>query len=136
MAAGLNRVELIGYVGRDPEMRHLPNGNAVVNLSMATVESWKDKSGEKQEKTEWHQVAIYGKLAEIVGQYVKKGSQVFVEGRIETKTWKDKSGAERKSTGVIADKLLMLGKKEGGGKEYDNGFSSKDDRSDDYDPWA
>lgn len=136
MAGALNRVELIGYVGKDPKVKDLPGGSSVATLSVATTETWKDKKGEKQTKTEWHQIAAYGKLADIVDQYVKKGMQVFVEGKIETKEWADKkTGEEKKSVGIIASRVLMLGKKEGDGKERDNGFSSNDDDYD-GDPWS
>lgn len=118
--ASLNRVMLIGNLGRDPEMRYLPDGSAVCNFSIATSETWKDKnSGQKQEKTEWHNVVIYRKLAEISGQYLKKGSTVYIEGKLQTRKWQDKAtGTDRYSTEIIADEMKMLGGKQdqqGGG---------------------
>lgn len=114
--ASVNKVLLIGNVGKDPESRAMPNGDAVTNISLATSETWKDKNGEKQEKTEWHRVTFYRKLAEIAGKYLNKGSQVYVEGRIETKKWTDKAGVERYTTEIIASELRMLG-----GKTADTG---------------
>lgn len=112
--ASLNKVLLIGNLGRDPETKFLPNGDAVANVTIATTESWKDKgSGERQEKTEWHRVTFYKRLAEIAGQYLKKGSQVYVEGRIETRKWQDKEGKDRYSTEIIASEMKMLGGKGG-----------------------
>lgn len=112
--ASLNKVLLIGNLGRDPETKFLPNGDAVANVTIATTESWKDKgSGERQEKTEWHRVTFYKRLAEIAGQYLKKGSQVYVEGRIETRKWTDKEGKDRYSTEIIASEMKMLGGKGG-----------------------
>ena len=90
--ASVNKVILIGNLGRDPEVRYMPSGDAVANISIATTETWKDKNGEKQEKTEWHRVAMFGKTAEIAGEYLKKGSQVYIEGRLETRKWTDKEG--------------------------------------------
>jgi single-strand DNA-binding protein len=112
--ASVNKVILIGNLGKDPELRYMPNGDAVANITLATTETWKDKGGEKQEKTEWHRVVFFRKLAEIVGEYLNKGSQVYVEGRLETKKWTDKQGAERYTTEVVASNMTMLGKKEGG----------------------
>lgn len=112
---GVNKVILIGNCGKDPETRYLPSGGAVANVSIATSESWKDKtSGESKEKTEWHNVVFYGKLAEIVGQYVKKGSSVYIEGRIQTRKWTDKEGKDRYTTEIIADQMQMLGGKPNG----------------------
>lgn len=107
--ASLNRVLIIGHLGRDPETRFLPNGDAVCNVSIATTETWKDKSGERQEKTEWHRVTFYRRLAEIAGEYLKKGSQVYVEGRIETRKYQGKDGTEKYSTEIIASEMKMLG---------------------------
>ena len=109
--ASVNRVILIGNLGKDPETRYLANGDAVTNITVATTETWKDKSGEKQEKTEWHRVTLYRKLAEIASLYLKKGSSVYIEGRIETKKWTDKAGVERYSTDIIAGDMKMLGGK-------------------------
>jgi single-strand DNA-binding protein len=114
--ASVNKVILIGNLGRDPEVRYMPDGGAVANISVATTESWKDKSGEKQERTEWHRVAFFCKLAEIAGEYLKKGSQVYVEGSLRTRKWQDKEGQERYTTEVVADRMQMLGSR-GGGSE-------------------
>jgi single-strand DNA-binding protein len=117
--ASVNKVILIGNLGRDPETRYLPNGDAVTNISIATTETWKDKNGEKQEKTEWHRVALYRRLAEIAGEYLKKGSQVFIEGRLETRKWTDKEGKERYTTEIIAGEMKMLGSRGGAGEPTD-----------------
>jgi len=113
--ASVNKVILIGNLGRDPETRYMPDGGAVTNVSIATTESWKDKNGEKQEKTEWHRVAFFGKLAEIAGEYLKKGSQVYVEGRLQTRKWQDKDGQDKYSTEIVADRMQMLGSRQGMG---------------------
>jgi single-strand DNA-binding protein len=107
--ASVNKVILIGNLGRDPETRYLPSGDAVTNISIATSEKWKDKSGEQQEHTEWHRIAFFGKLAEIAGEYLKKGSPVYVEGRIRTRKWQDKEGQDRYSTEIVADRMQLLG---------------------------
>ena len=108
--ASLNKVLLIGNLGKDPESRYLPSGGAVCNFSIATTERYKDKSGQQQEKTEWHNIVMYNKLAEIAGQYLKKGSSVYVEGRMQTRKWQDKqTGADRYSTEIVADQMQMLG---------------------------
>lgn len=111
--ASVNKVILIGNLGKDPEVRYAPSGDAIANVTLATTENWKDKNGEKQEKTEWHRVAFFGKTAEVVGQYLKKGSQVYVEGRIQTRKWTDKEGQERYTTEIVADKMQMLGSRSG-----------------------
>lgn len=104
MARGVNKCILIGNLGGDPETRYLPNGNAVANLTLATSDSWKDKStGEKKERTEWHRVCVFGKLAEIVGKYLHKGSKVYVEGRLQTRKWQDKTGSDKYTTEVVVD---------------------------------
>jgi single-strand DNA-binding protein len=110
--ASLNKVMLIGSLGRDPEIRYMPNGDAACNLSVATSESWKDKSGEKQERTEWHRISMFGKLAEIAGQYLAKGSSVYLEGKLQTREWTDKDGVDKYTTEIIADRMQMLGGKE------------------------
>lgn len=113
--ASVNKVIIVGNLGRDPETRYMPNGDAVTNIAVATTESWKDKqTGEKKELTEWHRITFYRKLAEIAGQYLKKGSQVYVEGRLQTRKWTDKEGVERYTTEIIADAMQMLGSKQGG----------------------
>ncbi|MCW5592426.1 MAG: single-stranded DNA-binding protein [Burkholderiales bacterium] len=113
--ASVNKVILIGNLGRDPETRYMPDGGAVTNVSIATTETWKDKNGEKQEKTEWHRVAFFGKLAEIAGEYLKKGSQVYVEGRLQTRKWQDKDGQDKYTTEIVADRMQMLGSRQGMG---------------------
>jgi single-strand DNA-binding protein len=116
--ASVNKVILIGNLGRDPETRYMPDGGAVTNISVATTDVWKDKAGEKQEKTEWHRVAFFGKLAEIAGEYLKKGSQVYVEGRLQTRKWQDKDGNDKYTTEIVADRMQMLGSRQGmGGAE-------------------
>jgi single-strand DNA-binding protein len=112
--ASVNKVIIVGNLGRDPEVRYLPEGGAVANISVATTDTWKDKSGEKQERTEWHRVAFFGKLAEIVGEYLKKGSQVYVEGALRTRKWQDKEGKDRYTTEIVADRMQMLGSRSGG----------------------
>jgi len=109
MAASLNKIQLIGNLGADPETRYLPSGDAVTNIRIATTESWKDKSGERQEHTEWHRISFFGQLAEIAGEHLKKGAQCYIEGRIRTRKWRDKEGQDKYSTEVIADRMLMLG---------------------------
>jgi single-strand DNA-binding protein len=112
--ASVNKVILIGNLGQDPETRYLPSGDAVTNISIATSETWKDKNGEKQEHTEWHRVAFFGKQAEIAGEYLKKGSPVYIEGRIRTRKWQDKEGQDRYSTEIVADRMQLLGGRGGG----------------------
>jgi single-strand DNA-binding protein len=113
--ASVNKVILIGNLGRDPETRYMPDGAAITNISVATTDVWKDKQGEKQEKTEWHRVAFFGKLAEIAGEYLKKGSQVYVEGRLQTRKWQDKEGQDKYTTEIVADRMQMLGSRQGMG---------------------
>jgi len=117
--ASVNKVILVGNLGRDPEVRYMPSGDAITNISIATTDTWKDKSGVKQERTEWHRVAFFGKLAEIAGEYLKKGAQVYVEGSLRTRKWQDKEGQERYTTEVIADKMQMLGGRGGGGNTFE-----------------
>lgn len=118
--ASVNKVILIGNLGRDPEVRYMPSGEAITNISVATTDTWKDKSGEKQEKTEWHRVAFFGKTAEIAGEYLKKGSQVYIEGRLQTRKWQDKEGQDKYTTEIIADRMQMLGGRGGGGSGSDS----------------
>lgn len=127
--ASLNKVILIGNLGRDPETRFMPSGGAVCNFSIATTESWKDKqSGQKQEKTEWHNIVMFGRLAEIAQQYLKKGSQVYVEGRLQTRKWQDKAtGADRYTTEIVADEMKMLG-----GRGQGGGQAGADDYNQEY----
>jgi single-strand DNA-binding protein len=122
--ASVNKVILIGNLGKDPETRYMSNGEAVTNITLATTDTWKDKNGEKQEKTEWHRVTFYRKLAEIAGEYLKKGRQVYIEGRLETRKWTDKTGADRYTTDIIANDMKMLGSRPGSGSfEPDNNES-------------
>jgi single-strand DNA-binding protein len=115
--ASVNKVIIVGNLGRDPETRYLPSGEAVTNISVATTDSWKDKaSGEKKELTEWHRVAFFGRLAEIAGEYLKKGSQVYVEGSLRTRKWQDKEGKDRYTTEIRADTMQMLGSRAGAGE--------------------
>jgi len=124
MARGVNKAIIIGNCGRDPELRHTAGGVAVVNLSVATTESWRDKqTGEKKESTEWHNVTMFGKLAEIAGEYLKKGRTVYIEGRLQTRKWQDKDGQDRYTTEIVASDMQMLGGGEGrggpsGGDDY------------------
>ena len=116
MARGINKVILVGNLGNDPETRYMPSGGAVTNLSIATNESWKDKAtGEQKDRTEWHKVAMFGRLAEIAAEYLRKGSQVYVEGKLRTRKWQDQSGNDRWTTEVIADEMQMLSGRVGGG---------------------
>lgn len=115
MARGINKVILVGNLGKDPEIRYTASGSAIANITIATTDSWRDKqSGEKQEKTEWHRVVFFNRLAEIVGEYLKKGSQVYVEGRLQTRKWQDQSGQDRYTTEVVANEMQMLGGRGGG----------------------
>ena len=120
MARGINKVILVGTVGKDPEVRYFQSGDAYCTLSVATTEQWKDKAGEKQEKTEWHRVKFTRKLAEIVGEYVRKGQMIYVEGKLETQKYTDKQGIERYSTDVVANEMQMLGSRGGMGGEGRN----------------
>ena len=114
--AAVNKVILVGNLGRDPETRYSPNGGAICNVSIATTRSWKDKaSGERKEETEWHRVVFYDRLAEIAGEYLKKGRPVYVEGRLKTRKWTDKEGQEKFTTEIIAEEMQLLGGREGGG---------------------
>jgi len=118
MARGVNKVILIGNLGADPEVRYMPTGGGVANVTIATTEGWKDKqSGEQQEKTEWHRVVFFGRLGEIAGEYLKKGSKVYVEGRLQTRKWQDKSGVDRYTTEIVANDLQMLDSR-GGSAEF------------------
>lgn len=131
---GVNKVILVGNCGQDPEMKHLPSGGAVTNVSIATSETWKDKqSGAQQERTEWHRVVFFNRLAEIVGEYVRKGSKIYVEGRLQTRKWQDQNGQDRYTTEIVANEMQMLDSRGadagqgggfGGGISQDAGFSS------------
>ena len=120
--ASINKVILIGNLGRDPEVRYSANGAAICNITIATSRNWKDKtSGDKMEETEWHRVVFYDRLAEIAGEYLKKGRSVYVEGRLKTRKWQDKDGAEKYTTEIIADNMQLLGGRDGGGGEEGGG---------------
>ena len=116
---GINKVILIGNLGQDPEVRYMPNGGAVCNITVATSETWKDKNtGEQQEKTEWHRVVMFKRLAEIAGEYLKKGSKVYLEGRLQTRKWQDQQGQDRYTTEVVANEMQMLDSRGGGSAEF------------------
>ena len=121
--ASVNKVILIGNLGRDPETRYTTDGSAVTNLNIATTDTWKDKSGEKQEKTEWHRVVLFGRQAEIAGEYLKKGRSVYIEGRLQTRKYTDKEGVEKYATEIVGDRMQLLGSREGGGAGGDVEFS-------------
>jgi single-strand DNA-binding protein len=126
--ASVNKVILIGNLGRDPEVRYAPSGSAIANITLATTRSWKDKtSGEKVDETEWHRVVFYDRLAEIAGEYLKKGKQVYIEGRLKTRKWTDKEGVEKYTTEIIANEMTMLGSREGmgGGGGDEGGYSAR-----------
>ncbi len=116
MARGVNKAIIVGHLGRDPEVRYAASGAAVANVSVATTESWKDKqTGESNERTEWHRVVFFGRLAEIVGEYLRKGSQIYVEGRLQTRKWQDQNGQDRYTTEIVASDMQMLGSRGGAG---------------------
>ncbi|MGE0047775.1 MAG: single-stranded DNA-binding protein [Acidithiobacillus sp.] len=116
--AGVNKVILLGHLGRDPEMRYMPDGTAVANMTIATSESYKDRDGNRQERTEWHRVALYARTAEVAGEFLRKGSQAYIEGRIRTRKWTDKDGQERYSTEIVGDRLQLIGgRRDGGGDD-------------------
>ena len=120
MARGVNKVILVGNLGNDPDVRYTAGGAAVANISLATTATWNDKNtGEKQESTEWHRVVFFARLAEIVGEYLKKGSQVYVEGRLQTRKWQDKEGQDRYTTEIVANEMQMLGSRSGGSANFD-----------------
>ncbi len=124
MARGVNKVILVGNCGQDPETKYLPSGGAVTNLSIATSESWKDKqTGQPQERTEWHRVVFFNRLAEIAGEYLKKGSKVYVEGSLRTRKWQDKSGADRYTTEIVASEMQMLDSRGQDAGAGDSGWS-------------
>ena len=124
--ASVNKVILLGNLGRDPETRYTTGGDAVTNLSVATSEQWKDKNGEKQERTEWHRVVLFGRQAEVAGEYLKKGRSVYIEGRLQTRKYTDKDGVEKYSTEVIADRMQLIGgAREGGGAMADDDAPSE-----------
>jgi len=120
---GVNKVILVGNLGNDPEVRYMPNGNAVANLSLATSESWKDQQGQVQERTEWHRLTMYRRLAEIAGEYLKKGSQIYVEGKLQTRKWQDQQGQDRYTTEIIVDQMQMLGGRNNNGGGNQGGYN-------------
>ena len=120
MAKGINKVILVGNLGNDPEVKYMPSGGAVTNISIATADSWKDKTtGERVDKTEWHRVVFFNRLAEIAGEYLKKGSQVYIEGALRTRKWQDQSGQEKYTTEIVGSEMQMLGSKSGGSGSFD-----------------
>lgn len=134
MSRGINKVILVGNIGQDPEARYMPNGNAVTNCTLATSESWKDKNtGQQQEKTEWHRLTFYGKLAEIVAEYVRKGSKLYVEGKLQTRSW-EQDGIKRYATDIICNEMQMLdGKPQGQQKQGEAGIPADVDSFEDSD---
>ena len=127
MARGVNKVILVGNLGADPEVRYTPSGSAVANVSIATTDQWKDKqTGENQERTEWHRVVFFNRLAEIVAEYLKKGRQVYVEGRLQTRKWQDQSGQDRYTTEIVANEMQMLGGREPGSSGFDQGMDQSE----------
>ena len=131
--ASVNKVTLIGNLGRDPEVRYTPNGAAVCNVSIATTRNWKDKnSGDKVEETEWHRVVFYDRLAEIAGEYLKKGRSVYVEGRLKTRKWQDKDGKDNYTTEIVAEQMQLLGGREGGGMGGGGGGYGQQGGGDDF----
>jgi len=130
MARGVNKVILIGNLGQDPEVKYMPNGNAVANITVATSESWKDKNtGEQVDKTEWHRVVFFRRLAEIVGEYLKKGSKIYIEGKLQTRKWQDKNGADHWTTEVIASEMQMLDSRGGGSSDFNQSQDSAPSQS-------
>ena len=128
MARGINKVIIVGNLGGDPETRYMPSGSAVTNLTVATNESWKDKqTGEQKDRTEWHKVAMFNRLAEIAAEYLRKGSQVYIEGKLRTRKWQDKNGQDRWTTEIIADEMQMLGGRGAGGGSAPMGSSGSGD---------
>jgi len=133
MARGVNKVIIIGNLGADPESRAMPSGASVANLRIATTESWRDKqSGEQQERTEWHRVALFGRLAEVASEYLRKGSQVYIEGSLRTRKWQDKQGNERYTTEIVANDMQMLGGRGGGGGGGGSGGGAPPRENTDY----
>ena len=123
MARGVNKVIIVGNLGNDPDTKYMPSGSAVTNLSVATNESWKDKqTGEQKDRTEWHRVAMFGRLAEIAAEYLRKGSQVYIEGKLRTRKWQDQQGNDRYTTEIIADEMQMLGGRSGAGAPASGGM--------------
>lgn len=134
--AGVNKVIIVGNVGRDPEVRHTKSGEPVCSFSIATTERWKDKNGEQQEKTEWHRVVAWARLAEICGEYLRKGKQVYIEGRLQTRDWEDKDGHKRYTTEIIANTMQMLGRRGDDGGSFGDDATSRGSGSMSGDPSA
>jgi len=136
MAGGVNKVILVGNLGADPEVRFTPSGQAVANFRIATSENWTDKNGQKQERTEWHRIVVWGKLAELCGEYLAKGRQCYVEGRLQTREWTDKEGKKNYTTEVIANQVVFLGGRDGAGAGPRSGGASRNGggRGDDFGP--
>jgi single-strand DNA-binding protein len=140
MARGINKVIIIGHLGADPETRAMPSGTTVANIRVATTESWKDRqSGDQQERTEWHNIALFGRTAEVAAEYLRKGSQVYIEGRLRTRKWQDKQGNDRYTTEIVANDMQMLGGRAGGGERGaggggppGGGYEPRGDRGGDY----
>jgi len=131
---GVNKAIIVGHLGSDPEVKYMPSGGAVCNFSVATSEQWKDKDGAKQERTEWHRISAFGKLAEIMGEYLRKGSAVYIEGRIQTRKWQGKDGQDRYTTEIVAKEMQMLGGKSVGDKPREEAPSGLPDSArDDFD---
>jgi single-strand DNA-binding protein len=136
MSRGVNKVILVGNMGKDPEMKYTASGAAICNITVATSESWKDKqTGEKQEKTEWHRIVAFQRLAEIMGEYLRKGSQVYIEGKLQTRKWQDQNGNDRYSTEIVASQMQMLGSRGdnqsnrgGGNQQSESGFRKPEDK--------
>ena len=125
MARGINKVIIVGHLGADPETRAMPSGTTVANIRVATTESWKDRqSGDQQERTEWHNIALFGRTAEVAAEYLRKGSQVYIEGRLRTRKWQDKQGNDRYTTEIVANDMQMLGGRAGGGERGGGGGAS------------
>jgi single-strand DNA-binding protein len=140
MSRGVNKVILVGHLGDEPNVQYMPSGSAVANISVATTEQWKDKNtGEKQEKTEWHRIVFFGRLAEIAGEYLRKGSQIYVEGRLQTRKWQAKDGSDRYTTEIVASDMQMLGSPNSRSKPenagYDTAPQSAGNDFDDDMPW-
>ncbi|MBI5047510.1 MAG: single-stranded DNA-binding protein [Deltaproteobacteria bacterium] len=137
--AGVNKAILVGRLGKDPEIKYMPSGTAIANFTMATSENYKDKDGQKQERTEWHRIVAFGKLAEICGEYLAKGKQVYIEGRIQTRSWDDKDGNKKYMTEIVANTMQMLGKPEGTAAGTaaadDNSVTSESPRTDEDVPF-
>ena len=130
MQRGVNKVILVGNLGQDPEVRYMPNGNAVANISVATSETWKDKNtGDNQERTEWHRVVLFRRLGEIAGEYLKKGSKVYIEGKLQTRKWQDQNGQDRYTTEIVADQMQMLDSRGGGAPMESSSFDQSSQSS-------